>query len=65
MYVLCSQNVTQFASVANVTFPDIYQRFLDAVNVLNFELSWILSAGCMFSFNFHDYLLIATIGPPG
>ena len=49
--------------MANVTFPDVYQRFLDAVDILNFELSWILSAGCVFNFDFHDHLLIATIGP--
>ena len=53
----------QFASVANVTFPDIYQRFLDTVDLLNFNMSWILSAGCVLSLDFHDRLLIATIGP--
>ena len=53
----------QFASVVNVTFPDVYQRFLDAVDVINFEFSRVLSAGCMFSFDFHDKLLIVTIGP--
>ena len=49
--------------MANVTFPDIYQRFLDAIDVLNFDLSWVLSAGCVFSFDFHDQLLISTTMP--
>ena len=49
--------------MANVTFPDIYQRLLDAVDMLNFEVTWVLSAGCMFSFDFHDKLLIVTLGP--
>ena len=49
--------------MANVAFPDVYQRFLDAVDILNFELSWVLSAGCVFNLDFHDQLLIATIGP--
>ena len=53
----------QFASVANVTFPDIYQRFFDTVDLLNFDMSWILSAGCVLSLDFHDRLLIATICP--
>ena len=53
----------QFAQMANVTFPDVYQRFLDAVDILNFEFSWVLEAGCVFNFDFHDHLLIATIGP--
>ncbi|CAM9418417.1 unnamed protein product, partial [Ascophyllum nodosum] len=47
----------------NVTFPDIYQRFLDTVDLLNFDMSWILSAGCVLRLDFHDRLLIATIGP--
>ena len=49
--------------MANVTFPDVYQRLLDTVVKLNFEITWVLSAGCMFSFDFHDKLLIATLGP--
>lgn len=53
----------QFASVANVTYPNTYQRFLDAVNVLNFDLSWVLSVGCVFKLDFHDRLLFATLGP--
>ena len=53
----------QFASVANVTFPDVYQRLLDAVDIMNFEVTWVISVGCMFSFDFHDKLLIVTLGP--
>ena len=49
--------------MANVTFPDVYQRLLDAVDMLNFEVTWVLSAGCMFSFDFHDKLLVVTLGP--
>ena len=46
-----------------MTFPDIYQRFLDGIDLLNFDISWILSAGCVLSLDFHDRLLVATIGP--
>lgn len=53
---------TQFASVVNVTYPEIYQRFLDGINVLNFDLAWILSAGCIVGFDFHDRLLSSTTG---
>lgn len=49
--------------MANVTYPNIYQRFLDAVNVLNFDLSWVLSVGCIFKIDFHDRLLFTTLGP--
>lgn len=53
----------QFSSVANVTYPNIYQRFLDGVNILNFDLLWIPSAGCIMDVDFHDHLLVSTVGP--
>ena len=57
-------NITQqFASVANVTYPNVYQRFLDGVKVLEFDLSWILSVSCVVKLDFHDRLLFATLGP--
>lgn len=53
----------QFTSVANVTYPGVYQIFLDAVDVFNFNLGWVISAGCVFEVDFHGRLLISTIGP--
>lgn len=53
----------QFSSVAHVSYPDVYQRFLDSLEVVNFDLGWILSAGCVFDMDFHDRLLVSTIGP--
>lgn len=49
--------------VANVTYPDVYQRFLDALDVFNFDLTWILSAGCIVNVDFYDRLLVYTIVP--
>lgn len=49
--------------MANVTYPDVYQRFLDGVNVLNFDALWIPSAGCIVDVDFHDRLVVSTIGP--
>eukprot|EP00903_Cladosiphon_okamuranus_P011652 g10960.t1 len=57
------QILTQFASVANVVYPSVYQSFLEAVDHLNFDLSLALSPACMFRFDFHDRLLLVTIGP--
>ncbi|CAN0412480.1 unnamed protein product, partial [Pylaiella littoralis] len=57
------QIVTQFSSVANVIYPSVYQRFLDSVNVLNFDVLWIPSAGCIVDADFHYRLLAPTIGP--
>lgn len=55
--------LSKFAAVANVTYPDVYQRFLDALDVFNFDLTWILSAGCIVDVDFHDRLLVSTITP--
>lgn len=49
--------------MANVTYPGIYQDFLDSVDVLNFDLSWILSTGCIFDVDFHERLIMSTMGP--
>eukprot|EP00903_Cladosiphon_okamuranus_P017270 g15914.t1 len=57
------QLLTQFTSVANVTFPNVYQRLLDGLNVFNFDLYWILSAGCIVEVDFHDRLLLSSLGP--
>ena len=41
----------------------MYQRFLDALDLFNFDLSWLLSAGCIVDVDFHGRLLLVTIGP--
>ena len=53
----------QFVSVANVQYPYLYQRFLDGVKLLEFDLGWMLSASCVVDIYFHDRLLFATVGP--
>lgn len=42
-----SVRLLQFATVANVVFPSIYQTFLDGVDILNFDMSWLVSAGAL------------------
>lgn len=46
-----------------MVFPSVYQDFLDGVDFLNFNLSWVVSIGCMIDTDFHDQLLFATLGP--
>lgn len=53
----------QFATVANVVYPDVYQRFLDGVDLLNFDLNWIPSTWCIVDLGFHDRLIMATTVP--
>lgn len=56
----------QFASVANVAYPAVYERFLGALDVLSFDLGLLASAGCLVEgIDFHDRLLTSTLGPAG
>lgn len=41
----------------------MYQRLLDGLEIFNFDLSWVLSIGCVLDVDFHDRLLLSTIGP--
>ena len=55
---------TQFALVANVTYPKAYEQFLQAIDVINLDLGWMLSARCIWpGLDFHDRLLFTTLGP--
>ena len=49
--------------MADITYPGIYQSLLNAVNMLNFDISWMISAGCFIAVDFHGQLLILTLGP--
>jgi len=54
----------QFADAASVTYPGVYQDFLSAVDVINFDIGSALPAGCLWTgLNFHGRLLISTLGP--
>lgn len=42
----------------------MYQDFLSAIDVVNFDLGSVLAAGCLWSgVDFHDRLLVSTLGP--
>ncbi|CAN0108913.1 unnamed protein product [Ectocarpus sp. 12 AP-2014] len=58
------QILTQFAAAANVTYPRVYQDLLSAIDIINVDLGSMISAGCLWSgVDFHDRLLVSTIGP--
>lgn len=44
-------------------YPDVYSDFLDGIALLNFDLGWVLSTACVVNTDFHDRLLISTLGP--
>lgn len=58
--LLCAK----FAGVANITYPGVYDRFLRTFDLINLDLGFVLSAGCVLTdFDFHDRLLATTLGP--
>ncbi|CAM9186739.1 unnamed protein product, partial [Laminaria digitata] len=46
-------------------YPGVYQQFLGTVDVVNFDLRWMMtSVGCrIVDMDFHGHLLLTTIGP--
>lgn len=46
-----------------MAYPEIYETFLGYVDVVNLDLAWMMSAGCLIDTDFYDSLLVSTIGP--
>ncbi|CAM9400274.1 unnamed protein product, partial [Choristocarpus tenellus] len=61
--IIALQIVTQFSSAVNVTYPKLYDHFLDALSWINLDFDWMLSAGCIVVTDFHDKLLLSTLSP--
>lgn len=61
--IVAWQIITEFAAVANVTFPPYYEAFLSAVKVFNLDLTQIVSWGCYLRTNFYHRLLAITTVP--
>ncbi|CAM9127774.1 unnamed protein product [Ectocarpus sp. 6 AP-2014] len=57
------QIVSQFASVASVTYPDLYATFVGFIDFLDLDVAWTLSVDCWVGTNFYVTLLTMTIGP--
>ncbi|CAN0368406.1 unnamed protein product, partial [Laminaria digitata] len=49
--------------VASVVYPDVYSTFLKYFDVVNLNLGWMVSAGCLVHTDFYDNLLVSTIVP--
>lgn len=58
------QILSVFSSITGVKFPASYSLFLSWINVLNFDLGYIVSASCVLPYvNFYHQLLATTLGP--
>eukprot|EP00903_Cladosiphon_okamuranus_P015420 g14243.t1 len=52
-----------FSSVASVTYPDLYAKFVGFIDFLHLDVAWMLSVDCWVDTNFYNTLLTMTIGP--
>ncbi|CAN0240311.1 unnamed protein product [Pylaiella littoralis] len=58
------QILTQFSHLADVPYPRSYQRFLNLLDVFNFDITWPLTASCLVvNISFYQRLLGVTLGP--
>lgn len=50
--------------MANVTYPGVYQTFLNAIDVINLDFGFVVSIGCLWpGIDFHDRLIVSTLWP--
>eukprot|EP00903_Cladosiphon_okamuranus_P016944 g15619.t1 len=57
------QIITQFTTVADVMYPDVYEDFLSLLNLVNFDLGLIPTISCVVNIDFYARLLFATMAP--
>lgn len=58
------QILAVFSSITGVEFPSSYSVFLSWINVVNFDLGYIVSASCVLPYlNFYQRLLVTTLTP--
>ena len=58
------QILTIFSSITGVEFPESYALFLSWINVVNFDIGYVLSFSCVLpSVNFYATLLVTTLTP--
>lgn len=63
LVTLSGCSFAQFGSVASASFPSLSESFLGYIDLVNLDLAWMLSAGCLIDTDLYDSLLVSTIGP--
>ena len=53
----------QFDAIAGDVYPELYHEFVSKLNLVNLDLDFVLTYSCLFSNDFYDHLLFATITP--
>jgi hypothetical protein len=57
------QTLTQFINITGLKVPALYMKFLRWLSVINLDMKWLLSAGCIVSLDFYGKLLTTTLLP--
>jgi hypothetical protein len=61
--IIVMQLLTQFISITGTQYPSICGDYLKWLDIINLDMSWLLSAGCILQVSFYSKLLITTLAP--
>jgi hypothetical protein len=61
--IVVMQLLTQFIAITGTQYPSIYGDYLKWLDVINLDVSWLLSAGCILRVSFYVKLLCTTLAP--
>ncbi|KAG5175700.1 pectin lyase fold/virulence factor [Tribonema minus] len=61
--IVVMQILTQYLSITGVPIPALYRTFISWLDLINLDMSVVLSPGCVFDVNFYQKLLLSTITP--
>jgi hypothetical protein len=59
------QILTQYISITGLKLPDMYFDFLSWTSIINMDIGWLSSLGCITQIEFYDKLLLNTLIPFG
>jgi hypothetical protein len=57
------QTLKQFIGITGLKFPALYAKFLRWLSMINLDMKWLLSAGCIVSIDFYGKILTTTLLP--
>jgi hypothetical protein len=57
------QTLTQFINITGLKLPALYEKYLRWLSLINLDMKWLLSAGCIVSLDFYGKLLTTTLLP--
>jgi hypothetical protein len=61
--VVVLQILTQFIAITGAQMPPQYRKFIRWINVINLDMQWLLSVGCVVQITFYGKLLLTTLLP--